>query len=154
MKVNQYMKQNVVSIPITANVAEAANLFTQHHIGTLPIVDEQNQLVGILHLSDLLELVMPVFVGLVQDFDFIRENFGDYENLRPSSQMAAQSVTNFMENPYSVTVNAGLLLAFAIMKKHNVYDLPITNDDNQLVGLASRVDIGTALLSGWQDDTR
>ena len=153
MKVNQYMKQNVVSISITANVTEAANLFAQHHIGTLPVVDEQNKLVGILHLSDLLELVMPVFVGLVQDFNFIRENFGDYENLRPSPQMAAQSVTNLMEPPYSVGANAGLLLVFATMKKHNIYDLPITNDDNQLVGLASRVDVGTALLGSWHDDT-
>jgi len=152
MKINQYMKQNVISIPVTATIAQAADLLAQHHIGTLPVVDGQGKLVGILHLSDLLELVMPVFVSLVQDFDFIREDFGDYEELRPSPQTAAQAVSKVMEPPYSVSANAGLLLAFATMKKHDLYDLPIVNDDNQLVGLASRVDVGTALLSRWHND--
>jgi CBS domain-containing protein len=152
MKVNQYMKQNVISIPITATVAQAADLLAQHHIGTLPVVDGQGKLVGILHLNDLLKLVMPVFVNLVQDFDFIREDFGDYEELRPSPQMAAQSIAQLMEPPYSVSANAGLLLAFATMQKHDLYDLPIVNDKGELVGLASRVDVGTALLSRWHND--
>ena len=152
MKVNQYMKQNVISIPITATVAQAADLLAQHHIGTLPVVDGQGKLVGILHLNDLLKLVMPVFVNLVQDFDFIREDFGDYEELRPSPQMAAQSIAQLMEPPYSVSANAGLLLTFATMQKHDLYDLPIVNDNDELVGLASRVDVGTALLSRWHND--
>jgi CBS domain-containing protein len=154
MKVNEFMKPNVISISVTATVAEAADLLAQHHIGTLPVVDGQSKLVGILHLSDLLELVMPVFVNLVQDFDFIREDFGDYEELRPSPQTAAQSVTKLMEPPYSVSANAGLLLAFATMKKHDLYDLPVVNNNNELVGLASRVDVGTALLSRWHDDVK
>ncbi len=152
MKVNQYMKQNVISIPITATVAQAADLLAQHHIGTLPVVDGQGKLVGILHLNDLLKLVMPVFVNLVQDFDFIREDFGDYEELRPSPQTAAQSIAQLMEPPYSVSANAGLLLTFATMQKHDLYDLPIVNDNDELVGLASRVDVGTALLSRWHND--
>lgn len=154
MKVNEFMKPNVISISVAATIAEAADLLAQHHIGTLPVVDGQNKLVGILHLSDLLELVMPVFVNLVQDFDFIREDFGDYEELRPSPETAAQSVTKLMEPPYSVSANAGLLLAFATMKKHDLYDLPVVNNSNELVGLASRVDVGTALLSRWHDDVK
>jgi CBS domain-containing protein len=59
-----------------------------------------------------------------------------------------------MEPPYSVSANAGLLLAFATMKKHDLYDLPVVNNNNELVGLASRVDVGTALLSRWHDDVK
>jgi CBS domain-containing protein len=40
------------------------------------------------------------------------------------------------------------------MKKHDLYDLPVVNNNNQLVGLASRVDVGTALLSRWHDDVK
>ena len=57
MKVNQVMKKNVISITVTATVAEAADLLVQYHIGTLPVIDDQNKLVGVLFLSDLLELV-------------------------------------------------------------------------------------------------
>jgi CBS-domain-containing membrane protein len=152
MKIHTYMKQNVISVPVTATVMEATDLFVQHHIGTLPVVDAEQKLVGILHLSDLLELVMPVFVNLVHDFDFVTEDFGDYEDLRPSPETAVQSVKTLMEPPFSVSANAGLLLAFATMKKHNTYDLPVVNEHGQLVGLASRVDIGTALIGRWHED--
>ena len=54
-----------------------------------------------------------------------------------------------MEPPHAVSANAGLLLAFATMYKHNMYDLPVVNEAGQLVGLASRVDVGTALIGRW-----
>jgi CBS domain-containing protein len=152
MKIAAFMKLNVISIPVTATAAAAADLFVQHHIGTLPVVDAEGKLVGVLHLRDLLALVMPVFVNLVHDFDFIREDFGDYEELRPSPETAAQSVAKLMEPPYSVSTQAGALLAFATMGQHDIYDLPVVNENNQLVGLASRVDVGTALLSHWRDE--
>jgi CBS domain-containing protein len=36
------------------------------------------------------------------------------------------------------------------MNSHDLYDLLVVDDDDRLVGLASRVDIGTALLAGWR----
>ena len=38
----------------------------------------------------------------------------------------------------------------AIMNSHHWYDLPVVDDDGRLVGLASRVDVGTALLAEWR----
>ncbi|MGE5378490.1 MAG: CBS domain-containing protein [Bacteroidota bacterium] len=38
------MKSNVISILQTATIREAAVLFVTHHIGLLPIVDEQRRL--------------------------------------------------------------------------------------------------------------
>jgi CBS domain-containing protein len=39
--------------------------------------------------------------------------------------------------------------AFAIIISHNLKDLPVVDQDGRLVGLASHVDIGTALLARW-----
>jgi len=148
--IGQSMKHDVISISASATISEAAVLFVEEHIGTLPVVDGDGKLVGILHIRDLLELVMPSFVRLVEDFDFVRSDFSVFEALLPPPKVAVQPVSSVMVSAVSVGAGSGLLRAFAIMNSHNFYDLPVVDDDGRLVGLASRVDVGTALLAGWR----
>lgn len=148
--IGQSMKHKVVSISVSATLREAAALFVEEHIGTLPVVEGDGILVGILHISDLLELVMPSFVRLVEDFDFVRGDFSIFETLLPPQEVSVQPASSIMVEPVSVRANSGLLRAFAIMNSHHLYDLPVVDDDCRLVGLASRVDVGTALLAGWR----
>jgi CBS domain-containing protein len=145
------MKHAVTSISVTATIREAAALFVEKHIGTLPVVDRDGKLVGILHIRDLLELVMPSFTRLVEDFDFVRGNFSIFETMLPPPEVDIQPVKSVMDPPVSVKAGSGLLRAFAIMNNHHMYDVPVVDDDDRLVGLASRVDIGTALLAGWRN---
>ncbi|UCC54702.1 MAG: CBS domain-containing protein [Anaerolineaceae bacterium] len=144
------MKRDVISISVTATISEAAALFVEWHIGTLPVVTEDGKLEGILHIRDLLDLVMPSFVRLIEDFDFVREDFSIFETLLPSSKVAVQPVSSIMVPPVSVGISSGLLRVFAIMNSHHLYDIPVVDDKGRLVGLASRVDVGTALLANWQ----
>jgi len=148
--IGQSMKHEVISISVSATIREAAALFVEEHIGTLPVVDTDEKLVGILHIRDLLELVMPSFIGLVEDFDFVRGDFSVFETLQPSPEAAEQPSSSIMDPPVSVKAHSGLLRAFAIMNSHDLYDLPVVDDDGRLVGIASRVDAGTALLAGWR----
>ncbi len=148
--IGQSMKHEVISISVLATIREAAALFVEEHIGTLPVVEADGKLVGILHISDLLELIMPSFVRLVEDFDFVRGDFSIFETLLPAQEVAVQPASSIMDPPVSVRAGSGLLRAFAIMNSHHLYDLPVVDDDGRLVGLASRVDIGTALLAGWR----
>lgn len=143
------MKRNVVSLPETATLAEAATRFVAEHIGTLPIVSGDGRLVGILHLRDLLRLVMPSFTVLLEDFDFVGD-FGVFEDRTPPRDILTRPVTTVMEPAVAVQANSGLLRAFALMSEHDLYDLPIVDESNRLVGIASRVDMGTALLASWQ----
>jgi len=148
--IGQSMKHKVISVSVSATINEAAVLFVERHIGTLPVVDGDGKLVGILHIRDLLELVMPSFVGLVEDFDFVRGDFSVFETMLPPQEVAVQPASSIMVPPVSVSAGSGLLRAFAIMNSHHLYDLPVVDDDGRLVGLASQVDIGTALLAGWR----
>ena len=148
--IGQSMKHEVVSISASATISEAAVLFVEKHIGTLPVVDGDGKLVGILHIRDLLELVMPSFVRLVEDFDFVRGDFSVFETMLPSPEVAVQPASLNMVPPVSVRAGSGLLRAFAIMNSHHLYDLPVVDDDGRLAGLASRVDVGTALLAEWR----
>jgi CBS-domain-containing membrane protein len=149
MKVSDCMKRNVVSIAASANIGQAAALIAARHIGTLPVVEPTGRLVGMLQLRDLLALVMPDFVRLVEDFDFVRD-FGAVESRLPKPEALAQPVQEIMQPPLSVEATCGLLRAFATMRKYDLHDLPVVTPQGYLVGIASRVDIGAALLSNWK----
>ena len=153
MIVGQSMKRKVVTVSSSATVAEAVSLFNNHHVGMLPVLDEAGRLVGILNLRDLLDLIMPAFVHLIDDFDYVGD-FGALEDQQPTRDLLDQPITAVMEPPICVPASSGLLRAFAILHKHELLDLPVVDDQERLVGLASRVDVGRALLSGWHVNLR
>jgi CBS domain-containing protein len=148
MQVNRCMKKVIVSIPVTATVGDAANIFCEHHVGTLPVVDVDGRLVGILLLRDLIHLIMPAFVDLIEDIDYVGD-FGAIENLEPVADDLLQPISEVMEEPTCVLENSGLVRAFSFIDKHQLLDLPVVNEEGQLVGLASRVDMGRELLKTW-----
>jgi CBS domain-containing protein len=148
MVIRDCMKSNVVSIPSTATILEAATVFAKRHVGVLPIVDEQGKPLGLLRLADLLSLELPDFVNLVADVDFVHD-FGAVETTRPSPEVLAQPVTNLMQPVRTIEENSGLLRAYALMLQYDLMDIPVINKNGRLVGIVSRVDIGTAILSLW-----
>lgn len=148
MKVGDCMKRDVISITATATIGHAAEVFVANRIGTLPVVDDFGRLVGLVLLRDLLALVMPDFVRLLEDFDFVRD-FGAVEARLPSPEILARPVRQIMQPPIAAQETSGLLRAAAKLRQHDLLDLPVVAADGRLVGIASRVDIGTALLESW-----
>jgi len=148
MQVKDCMKSNVYTIMPSTSIREAASIFSQKHIGSLPVVDEQGKLVGLLQLHDLLELVLPDFIKLIDDFNFV-PNFGAVETRRPSAEILALPVSKLMQKPVSIDAESGLLRAFSLLHKHQLHDLPVVDAQGKLVGIVSRVDVGAAFLSGW-----
>jgi CBS domain-containing protein len=142
------MKRKVISVRDTATVREAAAIFAKEHVGLLPIVDEGNKLVGVLGLRDLLSLELPDFIRFVSDVDFVHD-FGAVENTRPRAEALNQSVRLLMKPAITVREDSGLLRTYALMLQHQLHDIPVISSDEQLVGMASRVDIGTAIVSTW-----
>lgn len=143
------MKRVVYSIPATATIREAALLIAEKRIGLLPVLDVNGRLLGVVSLSDLLSLELPDFFRLLGDLDFVHD-FGAVETTRPAAELLDRQVTKIMQAAIKVDEDCGLLRAYATMVKHNLYDLPVVSVDGALVGLASRVDLGVAILQSWK----
>lgn len=148
MTVTACMKKNVVSIPKTATIREAAAIIVSKHIGLLPVVDKNNKPVGVIGIRDLLTLELPDFVSFVTDVDFVHD-FGAVETTHPSVRTLGKSVKTLMKPAISVDEDCGLLRAYALMLQHNLHDMLVVSKDGKLIGVASRVDVGVAVLSAW-----
>ena len=149
MNVQNSMKKQVISVQDSDNLGTAAKQFVRHHVGMLPVINAGGKLVGVLQLRDLLTLILPAFTSLMEDFDFVGD-FGAMESIQPSQETISKQVSEVMEPPVSVEESCGLSRAFALLHHHNLTDLPVVDADNRLVGIASRVDVGTALLKAWE----
>ena len=151
MNVISCMKRNVVSIKLDTTIREAAAIFVKKHIGLLPIVDEDDKPVGVIGMRDLLKLELPDFVNFLADVDFVHD-FGAVEITRPSAKSLNKKVDSLMRPVTLVDEECGLLRAYALMLQQNLHDIPVVSKDGKLIGIASRVDIGVAILSKWSED--
>jgi len=103
-----------VTLMVDATVGDAQALMKQYKIGGIPIVDENDLLVGILTNRDL---------------RFEKNN--------------AQSITSLMTTKNLITASEGTNLeqAKSILQQHRVEKLPVVDDHGKLVGLITYKDI-------------
>jgi CBS domain-containing protein len=148
MTITKCMKRNVASISHHATVLQAAAIFSRRKVGMLPVLDDNSNPIGIVRISDLMELELPDFINLIADLDFVHD-FGAVEMTHPDAAQLNQNITNLMQPVISVEENCGLLRAYAMMLQNNLLDLPVIKANGELVGVVSRVDIGSTVLSNW-----
>ena len=148
MNISDCMKRNVISIDETSSIRQAAALFVEKHIGLLPILDKDEKPIGVVGLRDLLSLELPDFVRFIADLDFVHD-FGAAETSHPSTEILGRPIKTLMRDAITVEEECGLLRAYALMLQYNLHDMPVVSKDGKLVGVASRVDIGTSILSAW-----
>jgi CBS domain-containing protein len=149
MVIRDCMKRDIISISSSMTIREAAMLVVERHIGLLPVIDDEDKLIGVVGLHDLLTLELPDFVNFIPDVDFVHD-FGAVETTRPDSFLLERPVSSLMQPAISVDEDCGLLRSYALMLQHQLLDLPVVSNDGKLVGLASRVDICAAVLAGWK----
>jgi len=114
------MTRKVYTIRSDASAQEAAQLLDQHRISGLPVVDEGNDIIGIVTEADIISKV-------------------DKEGLRVSDIMSTEVTSVNEETPVS---EIALLLTERKIKR-----VPVVQD-GKLVGIVSRADIVNAVAQG------
>lgn len=146
MRIKDSMKTEVVSVRSGTRIKEAAALMVEKRVGTLPVVDAENKLLGTLTMRGVLGLFLPDFLRLLEDVDFVKD-FGALETPPPEEIQRVQNmaVDEVMQEPVAVEEETELIRAFSLMVKHRLSNIPVVRD-GKLVGIASRVDIGRRFL--------
>ncbi|MBI3158114.1 MAG: CBS domain-containing protein [Chloroflexi bacterium] len=145
--IGQWMKKNVITIQSGASLEDAARLMVEKKIGSLPILDESRQLIGLLSINKIIAVLLPDFVSLLENIDFVKD-FGAFKIVSPEDfeQVSHLTINEIMETPVAVEEDCSLVRALSIMKKHDLRDLLVVRN-GQLAGIASWVDVGRAFLS-------
>ena len=120
-RVSTYMSSPVVAVRPTDTLAYARNLMLKKDIGRLVVIDEKEDLVGIVTVSDLVSAMYEV------EFD------------RPLDQIKVKEVMS--PNVITIESNKTLKAAAKLMIKNDVGGLPVLGRDGKVVGIITRSDV-------------
>jgi len=131
IKVSNYMSPRVLSIPPTMGIREAFFKMKENAIRHLPIVDENNTLIGI--ISDR-ELRRPNWVDEAQDISHVYY-------LDNSMLVSDVMITNV----HVVHTYDTLSKAVSLLLDNNIGAAPVLDKTGTLVGMLSSIDLLRAL---------
>jgi CBS-domain-containing membrane protein len=148
MQIDECMKTEVISASADISLERAVGVLVWNGIGTLPLVDHNGKLIGLLTLNDLLQLFLPDFVALLETLAFVPD-FGAVSEPDIPPELLARSVREVMRAPTAVESGTPVLRASAEFQKSDLLDVCVIDHTGRLVGIASRTDVGTAVLADW-----
>ncbi|RII30575.1 MAG: hypothetical protein CXR30_06215 [Geobacter sp.] len=136
------MTKDVVTVKPETTIRQLAEIFETRRFGTLPVIDDDGNLVGIVTESDLVEqgknLHIPTVISV---FDWVIPLEGERTLERELQRMTAQTVGEiYTKDIKTVAPSEGISSAADVMSNNKLHALPVTVA-GKLVGIVSRIDI-------------
>ena len=131
LRVADLMSLDPVTVPIDATVEEAEALLRHHRITGLPVVDERDQLAGVIGQTDLLYLAMPTVQALIH-----RRASG----IRVGEVMSSPPVT--------IDASATLTDAARIMDRGRLHRLVVIDEKGRPIGVLAAMDFVALAAEG------
>lgn len=141
--IKDFMQKDVVSVKKDENLKKVFKLMDKHGILGLPVVSDDDGVIGIVTESDLLShfttLETPLSVNLLGSVVYL-ENMSEFnESLKDH---CAESVEDVMTNEvFTVIETQTLKDAIELMSKKGVSRLPVVDVEGKLSGIVTRKDI-------------
>jgi CBS domain-containing membrane protein len=134
--VRDIMTTQVITIGPDADIHYASQRLADHKIKGLPVVDEENIVIGIITEADILEITGVIRGHSIRDV--LRHLLG--EPVQPIPE--GTSLRKFMSVPAITTgPDADIRRAAKMMIDRKVKRLPVVDDQGKLLGIVSRSDI-------------
>jgi len=140
LTVADVMTRDVITIAPDTPVEAVARLLYEKQISGVPVVDDQNRVVGILSEGDL--MAHSAAIGGDKPRSWWLRFFGDTasraeEYLKTHGRTAADVMSR---SPMTVAPSARLAEVAHLLEKHRIKRLPVV-DDGKLVGIVSRANL-------------
>lgn len=134
---DEIMSYDVISVPADTDAYEAGRLMIKNKISGMPVVDEDNRVIGIISNTDLLSLA-----GIPRGHVFNATVTKYILNKPAPHHTKSRKVKDIMNTPaITVTLNTTAKKIATILDRKGITRLPVVDAENKLVGIVSRGDI-------------
>ena len=152
MKVKDCMTKEVVAVKRSTSLSQLIGTFRKYNFHTLPVIEKENTLVGIVNFEDILKVFQPYSAELSTMLNTIpfldmESKEEDFLEADISSEMGILVVVDDIMNTHYVTVEPEMHInkVRSVMKLHNAPRLPVV-EEGKLVGMISLFDIILAVF--------
>lgn len=154
MTVRELMTKNIITTTADASVREAARLMYLNALTGLPVLDERDELVGIITEEDMVKLEGPLHipsaVGILGSLLYLDNPLNGDEIEKQLAVLTATKVQELMtKEPMTIGPDEPLTALAEIFLHKKVNPVPVVKD-KKLLGIVSRADI-VKLLAGEKD---
>lgn len=146
-RAKDFMTKYVFSVPPNITIHELIRLFVSHNVGTIPVVDTDNTLLGIVSEGDLLykkvRPYIPQYVDILGGTLYYC-GYGRYE--KSFRKLLATEASEIMTREVRcVTPETEMSVITTLMVDEHLKSVPVVSESNKLVGIITRHDILTVL---------
>lgn len=144
MQIKDLMTKTVISVKPEQTVQQVAEMLHQYHFTGIPVTDNRNRLLGMIAERDFIasdsKLYLPTYIKLLQDTDFIS---GDKKLLPKEARDIIEATAEDIMNRTIITARADMTLEELadLFATKRVNPIPVTDSDNNLLGIVSRSDL-------------
>ena len=149
MLVRDIMKKDIVTVRRSTMLRELIHRLQDFHTFPLvPVVEEENRLIGTVSFHNLIDVFQPYESSLIKAIPFLEREEVDIFELEISPEMATLIVVDdIMEtNIMAVSEEDTLEKVYNLMKVHSIDRLPVIDRKKRLVGMIGVFDILVALF--------
>ena len=141
MKVKEIMTKDLTAAEPTMTVRELIELFYQSGLSSVPVVNEEGRIMGIISERDIIEGALPGYFEVlygITDMNHLSQKLREIEHDRIEFYMTPEVI--------KIEEDEDDLTAADLMIRKNVKSLPVVNKDGILVGMLRRIDLLKDLL--------
>lgn len=137
VKARRIMSRHPIVVRPGARLGEAASAMHRHDISCLPIVSDDDELVGIVTVADLVRRAIPLL------------------EVEEAALGVTPSVSHLM-TPSVITISATASLATAevLMRRHHIHHLVVVEAEDHVIGILSDHDLAAMMPSSVQRHSR
>ncbi|ASN05594.1 CBS domain-containing protein [Virgibacillus necropolis] len=156
MNIKDFMIADVITAKKNMSIKELLELLVTNRIGGVPVVDKENNLLGMISDGDVIRYLQPkgrtvydmYALVLVSEQEDLIHKLGYAIDHKLEKVMSTKDI--FTVHPDDKIENA-----LAIFSKYGFKKIPVVNDDSKVIGVVSRGDIiryiSTTLISKTEE---
>lgn len=143
MKAKDIMTREVITVKAEDTIDKVVKLILDHGISGVPVINDENEVVGIISESDLIyrdkDISIPAFLPLFEGFIFL-------ESIKKFEDKLRKKTAYKVENAMTTTViqvkeDEDVHEVANIMLNKKINRVPVTNSIGKLVGIITRSNI-------------
>lgn len=152
--VSDFMSRELIRVTPETSVKTVIQTLADHHISGLPVVNEENHLVGVISELDLLwqesGITPPPYITLLDSIIYLQNpSTYDRELHKALGQTAGEVMT---PKPITIEAQKPLSEAARIMHDRRIHRLFVLNDRHELVGVITASDILRAMARAQEGE--
>jgi len=148
IKAEDIMETNVICVSLDTEIPKAVKILLKNHINGVPVINDQEELVGILCQSDLIfqqkEMPIPPIFTILDSIIPLSSSKKLEETLQKIS--AATVAQAMIKSPVTVTADTPVSEIASLMVEKHFHTIPVV-DGKKLLGIIGKEDVLKTLIS-------